>query len=211
MHLNLSADELLTTTLSVRKRLDFDRPVDRAVIESASRLPCRRRPANRQSVALVRRRRRGQAQGDRRHLQGQLRRLPHAAAAEVRGRRHPRSASSVSPTRRSTSPTTCIGRRCWSSRACGDASRNLRRRWWRALGVRCCRRSGASCWRCASADSVRRGPRSTSSGRRTARRRAARHPVREGDPGRPVPVAHKGDRLPSAKRQPLADVLHWDA
>lgn len=30
--LGLSADEVLTTTRSVRKRLDFDRPVDRAVI-----------------------------------------------------------------------------------------------------------------------------------------------------------------------------------
>ena len=33
MHLNLSADELLTTTRSVRKRLDFERPVERAVVE----------------------------------------------------------------------------------------------------------------------------------------------------------------------------------
>ena len=33
MHLNLTADELLTTTRSVRKRLDFDRPVERAVVE----------------------------------------------------------------------------------------------------------------------------------------------------------------------------------
>ena len=33
MKLNLSADEVLTTTRSVRKRLDFDTPVDRAVIE----------------------------------------------------------------------------------------------------------------------------------------------------------------------------------
>jgi nitroreductase len=32
-HLNLSADEVLTTTRSVRKRLDFDRPVAREVIE----------------------------------------------------------------------------------------------------------------------------------------------------------------------------------
>ena len=31
--LNLSADQLLTTTRSVRKRLDFDKPVDRAVIQ----------------------------------------------------------------------------------------------------------------------------------------------------------------------------------
>jgi nitroreductase len=33
MKLNLSADELLTTTRSVRKRLDFDRPVERATVE----------------------------------------------------------------------------------------------------------------------------------------------------------------------------------
>lgn len=32
-HLDLSADEVLTTTRSVRKRLDFDRPVAREVIE----------------------------------------------------------------------------------------------------------------------------------------------------------------------------------
>ena len=33
MSLNLSADEVLTTTRSVRKRLDFDRPVDRKLVE----------------------------------------------------------------------------------------------------------------------------------------------------------------------------------
>lgn len=33
MHLNLTADEVLTTTRSVRKRLDFDRPVERALVE----------------------------------------------------------------------------------------------------------------------------------------------------------------------------------
>ena len=32
MHLNLSADQVLTTTRSVRKRLDFDRPVDRETV-----------------------------------------------------------------------------------------------------------------------------------------------------------------------------------
>jgi nitroreductase len=32
MRLNLSADELLTTTRAVRKRLDFDRPVEREVV-----------------------------------------------------------------------------------------------------------------------------------------------------------------------------------
>ena len=33
MHLNLSADEVLKTTRSVRKRLDFDKPVERAIVE----------------------------------------------------------------------------------------------------------------------------------------------------------------------------------
>lgn len=33
MQLNLTADEVLTTTRSVRKRLDFDRTVERAVVE----------------------------------------------------------------------------------------------------------------------------------------------------------------------------------
>ena len=33
MHLNLTADEVLTTTRSVRKRLDFDRPVERPIVE----------------------------------------------------------------------------------------------------------------------------------------------------------------------------------
>ncbi len=33
MKLNLHADEVLTTTRSVRKRLDFDRPVERSVVE----------------------------------------------------------------------------------------------------------------------------------------------------------------------------------
>ena len=33
MALNLSADEVLSTTRAVRKRLDFDRPVPRTLIE----------------------------------------------------------------------------------------------------------------------------------------------------------------------------------
>jgi nitroreductase len=33
MKLNLSADEVLATTRSVRKRLDFDKPVDRSVVD----------------------------------------------------------------------------------------------------------------------------------------------------------------------------------
>ena len=32
MRLNLTADEVLTTTRSVRKRLDFDRPVEREIV-----------------------------------------------------------------------------------------------------------------------------------------------------------------------------------
>ena len=38
MKLNLTADEVLATTRSVRKRLDFDRPVERAVVEECLEL-----------------------------------------------------------------------------------------------------------------------------------------------------------------------------
>jgi nitroreductase len=38
MRLNLSADEVLSTTRAVRKRLDFDRPVERGVIEECMEL-----------------------------------------------------------------------------------------------------------------------------------------------------------------------------
>ena len=38
MKLNLSADEVLTTTRAVRKRLDFDKPVEREVIEECLRI-----------------------------------------------------------------------------------------------------------------------------------------------------------------------------
>lgn len=38
MKLNLTADEVLATTRSVRKRLDFDKPVDRAVVEECLEL-----------------------------------------------------------------------------------------------------------------------------------------------------------------------------
>ncbi len=38
MTLNLTADEVLATTRAVRKRLDFDRPVERSVIEECLRL-----------------------------------------------------------------------------------------------------------------------------------------------------------------------------
>jgi nitroreductase len=38
VHLNLSADDLLSTTRAVRKRLDFDRPVEREVVEECLQL-----------------------------------------------------------------------------------------------------------------------------------------------------------------------------
>jgi nitroreductase len=40
VHLNLSADEVLTTTRAVRKRLDLERPVEREVIEECIEIGC---------------------------------------------------------------------------------------------------------------------------------------------------------------------------
>src|SRR4029078_5693334 len=54
MRLNLSADEVLTTTRSVRKRLDFDRPVERDVVMECPHSALRARTAsNRQGWQWV--------------------------------------------------------------------------------------------------------------------------------------------------------------
>lgn len=51
MMLNLTADELLTTTRAVRRRLDFDRPVQRSVIEECVRVAQQAPSASNSQVA----------------------------------------------------------------------------------------------------------------------------------------------------------------
>ena len=79
-----NADRLLTTTRSVRRRLDFDRPVPAGLIEECldgrAAGPDRRQPAG---LALRRRDRPGQAGGDRRHLPPRLGRLPGVVGDDV--------------------------------------------------------------------------------------------------------------------------------
>ena len=112
MRLNLSADELLTTTRSVRKRLDFDRPVEWPIVEECLEIALQAPTGgNRQTWHWV-------VVGDeeKRRAIGEIyranfaiyRSLPRpSTTAATRAV----TASPRSPTRRSTSPTTCTGRR----------------------------------------------------------------------------------------------------
>ena len=168
-----TVDHLLTTTRSVRKRLDFSRPVDPAVIERcieiAMQAPDR---LERAGLALRRRHRRREAQGDRRPLQARAssstprnpdlrphlqRRRPALAAAAARRRLGD-----------ATSPSTCTRRRSSSSRASRAASRTPACWRRRRSTARSCRRRGRSCWRCARAASAPPGPRCTSCSSRTS-------------------------------------------
>ena len=85
MTLNLSVDEVLTTTRSVRKRLDLEKPVPREVL-----LECLESGAagadgfQRPGLAMGLRRRPREEEGDRRHLPAQRHALSRPAQARVR-------------------------------------------------------------------------------------------------------------------------------
>ncbi len=66
MTLNLSVDEVLTTTRSVRKRLDFEKPVSRDVLMECLDLALQAPTgSNSQGLAMGIRRGRRQEEGDR--------------------------------------------------------------------------------------------------------------------------------------------------
>ena len=72
MTLNLSVDEVLTTTRSVRKRLDFEKPVPREVLMECLELGAAGADRlQRAGLAMGVRRRRREEEGDRRHLPAQ--------------------------------------------------------------------------------------------------------------------------------------------
>ena len=85
--LNLSVDEVLTTTRSVRKRLDFERLVPREVLleclELAIQAPT---GSNQQGWQWVFVEDAAKKKVARRHLPEELRRVPPDAAAAVRRR-----------------------------------------------------------------------------------------------------------------------------
>ena len=129
MHLNLTADELLTTTRSVRKRLDLDRAVEWSVVEECLEIALQAPTGgNRQGWhwVVVTDEAKRRAIGDIYQANFAIYRSlprPNYDDGDTRG-----SASRRSPTRLSTWPTTCTAHRFSSSRACGGASRTPRPR-----------------------------------------------------------------------------------
>jgi hypothetical protein len=84
MTLNLSVDEVLTTTRSVRKRLDMEKPVSKQVLLECLELATQ--GFQRSGLAMGLRRGRGQEEDPRRHLpQGGRPVFGHAEAGVRRG------------------------------------------------------------------------------------------------------------------------------
>ena len=112
--LDLSPDELLSTTRSVRKRLDFERPVEREVLDECLALAQQAPNASNSEpwrfVVVTEAGDPGQA---RRVLRDGLGRLPQGDRRAVRAGRATRRCS----TRRSTSPTASTRCRRWCCRA----------------------------------------------------------------------------------------------
>ena len=215
MKLNLTADEVLTTTRSVRKRLDFDRPVERAIVErvpgdrhaGADRLEPPglalgrdRGPATKQAVADV----------YRRNFE-EYRSMP---GAEYKPRRHvAASARTRSATPPATSPTTSTARPLllipclWGRldnasvvQGAGAWGSLLPAVWSFMLALR--ERGMGSAW--TTIHLMNDGEREVAE--------LARHPVRQGhrraacsrSPTRSAPTSSR----PSASRS--SKVLHWD-
>ena len=100
--LDLSPDELLSTTRAVRKRLDFERPVERELLDECLALAQQAPNGVERGAVALRRRDRGGDEGEARRV---LRdRLGGATARRSTSRRRDGDDAPVL-TRRSTSPT----------------------------------------------------------------------------------------------------------
>jgi len=80
--LNLTNDELLSTTRAVRKRLDFDRPVPMSVVKECMEMAVRRLRLECPGLAIYVRDRPGQAGSDRRVLSSGVRDLQGYAGCD---------------------------------------------------------------------------------------------------------------------------------
>ena len=161
--LPLSPDELLTTTRAVRKRLDFDRPVERSVIEECLQIAIQAPTGSnlqRWHFVVV------TDQAKRRAIAELYRKswatyLTSPTAAHQSALRRPDPGRRAAAGRR-LGPVP--GRppraraRLSSSRASRGGSTGSRRARRPARGARSCRPSGASCWPRAPEASARPGP-----------------------------------------------------
>ena len=164
MMLDLTPDELLSTTRSVRKRLDLERPVERFVIEECIDLAIQAPTGSNaqgwhwvvvEDADLKRQIADHYAASFDPYID-----MPGASYVEADPRAQRQDAVKSSPPTCATTSTKC---RRWWSRANGVVYRTMRRRSRTpATGARSSRRCGASCSRCGPEGSARRGRRCTS-------------------------------------------------
>ena len=214
--LNLTPDELLTTTRAVRKRLDFDRPVPldlvRECIDVATQAPT---GSNQQGWHCDGRHRRRQAQGARRDLPAGVQHLPQHAG--LRGPHLDRRSRPDATQARVASSAEYLaelmarraGARHPVHRGAGRQRPGLAQR--QLLGLDASRRRGASALPPAPAGSARRGRPCTSCSRR-------RPPSVLGIPfdtvsqGALLPVAYtKGTDFKPGPRIDLDTIVHVDS
>ncbi len=163
MHLNLTADEVLTTTRSVRKRLDFERPVERSIVEECIEIAIQAPTgSNRQGWhwIVIEDQAKKQALADiyaANFAEYRTASAPTYAEGDTRGERQDAVRDSAiyladNFHRVPMMMIPCIEGRIDNVPSAASAARS---------GARCCRPCGASCSPCASAAWARRGRPST--------------------------------------------------
>ncbi len=213
MRLNLSADEVLATTRSVRKRLDFDRPVEREIVMECLELALQAPTgSNRQGWQWMfvtdDHKKRALQEIYSANFEGYRKMArPTYEEGDIRAER----ADKVVDSAQYLSDNFHRRRRSCSYRA-SKGSRPTAARRAPASGGRCCRPCGASCWPSVSEASARRGRRSTSPTAATsARPQILGIPHDRFSQAGLFPIAYtQGVDFKPAKRLPAEEVTHWD-
>ena len=209
MTLNLSVDEVLTTTRSVRKRLDLEKPVPREVLmeclDLALQAPTGSNsqgwqwlfiddPETKKALADIYRHNATPYLDQEKPTQGDMRddqRRSDDSAKYLNEHLH-------------EVPVMMIP--CLEGRPDGAPPGRAP-----GSGAHCCLPHGVSCWRCVRVASARHGRRCTSWVRAKAGRRGAGHPVRRYSQGGLFPIAYtKGTDFRRAKRLPAEEFAHWN-
>ena len=162
MDLNLSADEVLTTTRSVRKRLDFDKPVPREVLmeclDIALQAPTGSNAQGWQWVFVEDAAKKKALADIYRAAANPYLDQPKPSRGDIRDKQMDAVVSSAKYLAQNLeqAPVMMIPVLEGARIAPRPASR-------RRSGDRCCRRFGVSCWHCAPGAWGQRGPHCTSS------------------------------------------------